>query len=138
MVFAVDRQALARKQRRKQIEEALDEERGREAALAEQLEEVVTDQEGPHIDDRAFAAMQPEDVALVREALETPSLFDDDEDDAGADLLAFEAAELERDDLDEEVERLHAEIADSQRRQLAYRRYLDALESEPGPSGHPE
>jgi hypothetical protein len=106
----VDRQAIARKQRRRQIEEALDDERGREAALAERLEEVVAEHEGPRIDECAFAAMQPEDIALVREALETPSLFDEDDDAAGADLLDFEEAELERDDLDEEVERLHAEI----------------------------
>jgi hypothetical protein len=129
---------MARRHRRRQIEEALDEERGREAALAERLEEVVTEHEGPLIDERAFAGMQPEYVALVRDALEAPSLFDEDEDDLDADLLGVQAEELDRDDLEEEVERLQAEIADSRSRQLAFRRYLEALESQPGAGGPPE
>jgi hypothetical protein len=123
----VDRDAIARSQRRRQVEEALDDERGREAALAERLEEIVAEEEGPRIDERAFARMQPDDVALVREALETPSLFEEDQDDP--EFLAVEGEALERVGVDDEIARLQEEVADSQRRQLAYRRYLEALDS---------
>jgi hypothetical protein len=123
----VDRDAIARSQRRRQVEEALDDERGREAALAERLEEIVAEEEGPRIDERAFARMQPDDVALVREALETPSLFEEDQDDP--EFLAVEGEALEQVGVDDEIARLQEEVADSQRRQLAYRRYLEALDS---------
>lgn len=123
----MDRDAIARSQRRRQVEEALDDERGREAALAERLEEIVAEEEGPRIDERAFARMQPDDVALVREALETPSLFEEDQDDP--EFLAVEGEALEQVGVDDEIARLQEEVADSQRRQLAYRRYLEALDS---------
>jgi hypothetical protein len=123
----VDRDAIARSQRRRQVEEALDDERGREAALAERLEEIVAEEEGPRIDERAFARMQPDDVALVREALETPSLFEEDQDDP--EFLAVEGEALEQVGVDDEIARLQEEVADSQRRQIAYRRYLEALDS---------
>jgi hypothetical protein len=125
----VDREAIARRERRRRIEEALDEERGREEALVERLEEVVTEGEGNRIDEQTFARMDPEDVALVREALEEPSVFDEGEEQE--DFLA-----LERDDEDqteaeveEEIARLQAEIGASRRRRLAYERYLEALDS---------
>jgi hypothetical protein len=117
----VDREAIALRLRRRQVEEALDDERAREVALAEQLEEVVARDESPRIDELAFARMQPEDVAVVREALGEPLPFEGDEDLGGT-----EAAELEG--VDEEIERLQDEIADSQRRQRAYASYLEALE----------
>jgi hypothetical protein len=125
----VDREAIARGERRRRIEEALDEERGREEALVERLAEVVTEGEGNRIDQQAFARMDPADVVLVREALEEPSVFDEGEEQA--DFLA-----LERDDEDqteteveEEIARLQAEISASRRRRLAYERYLEALDS---------
>jgi hypothetical protein len=125
----VDREAIARRERRRRIEEARDEERGREEALVERLEEVVTEGEGNRIDEQTFARMDPEDVALVREALEEPSVFDEGEEQE--DFLA-----LERDDKDqteaeveEEIARLQAEIGASRRRRLAYERYLEALDS---------
>jgi hypothetical protein len=123
----VDREAIARSRRRRQVEEALDDERGREAALAERLEEVVAEEEGPRIDERVFARMDPGDAELVRDVLAEPPLFDEDEDDPG--FFAVEGEELEHAGVDDEIARLQDEVADSQRKQLAYRRYLEALDS---------
>ena len=123
----MDREAIARGERRRRIEEALDEERGREEALVARLEEVVTEGEGNRIDEQAFARMDPKDVVLVRELLEEPSLFDEDEEQA--DFLAVEPDEADRSEAEEEIARLQAEIAASRRRRLAYERYLEALEA---------
>ena len=49
--------------------EALEFERDREAALRGQLEETVTELEGPNIDEETFAGMDPEDVEIVRQTL---------------------------------------------------------------------
>jgi hypothetical protein len=117
----VDREAIARRQRRRQVGEALEDERAREAALAERLEEVVAQDESPRIDELAFARMQPEDVVVVREALGEQLPFEGDDD-----LGEAEAAELEG--VDEEIARLQDQIADSQRRQRAFASYLEALE----------
>jgi hypothetical protein len=123
----VDREAIARGERRRRVEEALDEERGREEALVERLEEVVTEGEGTRIDEQAFARMEPEDVALVRELLEEPSLFDESEEET--DFLGLEPDEEDGNETEEEIARLQAEIAASQRRRLAYERYLEALDT---------
>jgi len=124
---AVDREAIARGERRRRIEETLDEERGREQALVERLEEVVAEGEGNRIDEQAFARMDPEDVALVREALEEPSFLDEGEEHA--DFLALERDETDQTEVEEEIARLQAEIAASRRRRIAYERYLEALDS---------
>jgi hypothetical protein len=123
----VDREAIARGERRRRVEEALDEERGREEALVERLAEVVTEGEGTRIDEQAFARMDPEDVALVRELLEEPSLFDESEEET--DFLGLEPDEEDGNETEEEIARLQAEIAASQRRRLAYERYLEALDT---------
>ena len=123
----MDREAIARGERRRRIEEALDEERGREEALVERLQEVVTEGEGNRIDEQAFARMDPEDVALVRELLEEPSLFDEGEE--YADFLSLERDENDEAEVEKEIARLQAEIAASRRRRLAYERYLEALDS---------
>lgn len=115
----MDRVAVARRQRRKHVEQALEEERGREEALAEQLDAVVAEVEGPRLDELAFARMQPEDVAIVRDALGVLAPFEGDEVDE---------TELDGAGADEEIARLQDEIADSQRRQRAYASYLQALE----------
>ena len=122
----MDREAIARGERRRRIEETLEEERGREQALGERLEEVVAEGEGNRIDEQAFARMDPEDVALVREVLEEPSFFDDEEH---TDFLALEPDEQDQTEVEEEIARLQGEIAASRRRQLAYERYLEALDS---------
>ena len=123
----MDRDAIARGERRRRIEEALDEERGREEALVERVQEVVAEGEGNRIDEQAFARMDPDDVALVREVLEEPSVFDEGEQHA--DFLALERDEEDQTEAEEEIARLQAEIAASRRRRLAYERYLEALDS---------
>jgi hypothetical protein len=124
----VDRDAIARSQRRRQIEEALADEQRRELALTERLEEVVTEREGARVDAEAFTRMEPEHVALVREVLEAPVLFEDADDpldvDIDTDTGAEDAAEAEA-----EIVRLQSELAESRRRQLAYQRYVDALDA---------
>jgi hypothetical protein len=127
IVWAVDREAVARSRRRRQVDEARQEEQGREEALTNRLEEVVADEDGGRIDELAFARMEAEDVALVREVLEPPSVFDEGEGDPDVFELGDDA--LGENGVDEEIARLQAEIADSRRRQLAYRRYLEALDS---------
>lgn len=123
----MDRDAIARSQRRRQIEEARAEEQGRELALAERLEELVAEREVEGVDAEAFARMEPEDVALVREVLDVPVILENDEDDTGEPDGGEDAdAEAEA-----EIVRLQSEIAESQRQQLAYVRYLDALDSRP-------
>ena len=125
----VDREAIARAERRRRIEETLDEEREREQALTERLAEVVTEAEGGRIDEQAFARMDPEDVALVREALDEPSFFFE-EGEENADFLSPEEDEQENGtEVEDEIARLQGEIAASQRRQLAYQRYLEAVDS---------
>ena len=127
---SVDRNAVARNQRRRQIEEARAEEQSREQALAERLDEVVTEREGARVDAEAFVRMEPEDVALVREVLDAP-VFVDEEDDT-VEPAADEGAEADQEadaEAESEIARLQSEIAESRRRQLAYQRYVDALES---------
>jgi hypothetical protein len=122
----VDREAIARRQRRRQVAEALDEEREREAALVERAEEVVVEADGPGVDAEVLARLEPEDAAVVRELLEEHSPFEDEGDDV--EFLGEEGDGVDEYEVDEELARLEGEIADSQRRQLAYQRDLEALD----------
>lgn len=123
----VDREAMAREQRRRQARQALEFERDREAALVEQLHEVVTETEGARVDEAAFATMDPEDVALVRDALVGTTGDDGDEDPFG--LEAFDVPDADDDSAsdEEEIARLESEIEKGRSRQRAFARYLDAL-----------
>jgi hypothetical protein len=128
----VDRDAIAREQRRRHAAEALEFERQREAELTDQIDVIVTEREGPRIDEETFARMAPEDVETVRSLLSpdgAPELDEEDwlrfEDDADDE----EPAEAEDDFLEEEIGRLQGEVAESRRRQKALQRYLDALGS---------
>jgi hypothetical protein len=123
----VDREAIARGRRRRQVEEALEDEQGRERALTDQLEDVVAEELGAPVDELAFARMDAADVAVVRELFDPSTGLDEDSDEDDLDLAA-EDEPPDGDPVDEEVDRLQAEIADSRRRQLAYRRYLEALD----------
>jgi hypothetical protein len=121
----VDRDAMVRSQRRRQVEALLTDERGRETVLAERLEEVVAEADGARLDERIFAQLDPEDVGLVREVLQPQPVFDDDDEglvDASGEPSADSWEE-------EEIVRLQHELADSRRRQRAYERYLEALDS---------
>ena len=122
----MDRDAIARGQRRRQVEEARADEQSRELALAERLEEIVTEREGARVDEEAFARMAPDDVALVREVLETPVFLED------ADEIGDGDTELDADveeEAEAEIARLQSEIAKSRRLQLAYQRYIESLDS---------
>ena len=119
----VDRESIARAERRRQALEALEFERARAAALQERLEAIVGELDGPAIDEAIFAQLAPEDAEVVR-----PALQSDD-----AELL--DPLEVELDDpraehaawLEEEIVRLQEEIASSGGRQQAFERYLEAL-----------
>src|SRR5688572_13490078 len=128
--WRVESEAIAREQRRRLAREALEFEVGREAALGEQLQETIAEDEGPAIDERVFARMAPEDVELVRAALGDDSA---DEFDAEGDEWFVEEedeAKIVAEDRESEISRLEGEIRDSRRRQAALRRYLEALEAD--------
>jgi hypothetical protein len=126
----VDRQGIARAQRRRQAVDALEFERARGEALQEQLETVVGELEGPALDEAVFATMEPEDVAIVRPALYGEEVEPPPEADDPLTAEWYEAmADPEPDPAEQESEiaRLRDELAASRRRRLALERYLEAL-----------
>jgi hypothetical protein len=131
MVFAVDREAIARVQRRRQASEALEFERERASGLQEQIDILVVELEGPRVDEEAFAKMPPEDAELARSLLapaEEPA-EDADEDEwliFGDDAPGDEDPDP-REEAEEEIARLQEEIEESRRRQDALERYIEAL-----------
>ena len=123
----MDRESIARAERRRQALEALEFERARAAALRERLEAIVVELDGPAVDAAVFAELSPEDVDVVRPALQSDEAEADpveslELDLDGGDPKAEHAAWLE-----EEIVRLEQEIAASGSRQQAFERYLDAL-----------
>jgi hypothetical protein len=124
MVARVDRDVIARAQRRRQALEALEFERERADALLEQLEALVTELEAPRIDEAIFARMAPEDVEVVRGTLQPGEPKGPEEE-----WLPIEEEPLEPDPAEREAEiaRLEEEIASSRRRQQAFERYIEAL-----------
>jgi len=125
----VDRDAIARAQRRRQAQEALEFERNRALSLEEQVEEIVAEAEGPRVDQETFAKMVPEDAEAVRAILQPDQALELDEEWLG---LVDEAAEADpgevEQDAEAEIARLQAEIAESRRRQDVLERYLEALD----------
>ena len=100
----MDREAIARGRRRQQVVDHLEFEREREALLRDQLEDVVTEQHGPALDERVFATLGDEDVAVLRQAIGGPDdEFEDEEfqidweadDDDGEDPVEAELARLQ-------------------------------------------
>jgi hypothetical protein len=140
MFASMDRDAIARGQRRRQAEEALEVERDRTAMLEGQIEEFVAELIGSRIDDEAFATMPPGDVETVRALLDPQPEYElDDEWPAGEDETAEHetaaddpAAEPEPEDpaaeIEAEISRLESEIAISRQRQQALERYIGALD----------
>ncbi len=122
--WRVDRDAIARAQRRRQAQEALEFERDRATSLKEQVEAIVAELEGPRIDQDAFARMTPEDVEAVRAVLQP-----DDAPGPEEEWLGFEGESPEAgpSETEEEIVRLQQEIAASRRRQEVFERYMDAL-----------
>lgn len=104
--------AAVRVRRRQEALDSLEHERVREEALTRQLEQTLRDAEGWRADEEAFAWMDADDVALLRElrfTVEPP---------------ASEA----RGRFDARIAELEAEIAEARRRQRAYESYAKALE----------
>jgi hypothetical protein len=124
----MDVEAMVRAQRRRHANEALEFERDREAALQEQLEAVVSDVEGPRIDEAAFARMAPEDAELARGILEPGLDADQDLDPLDEEwLVEGDTPEEESESFEDEVSRLQDQIAESRRLQRALESYLHAL-----------
>jgi hypothetical protein len=127
----VDREAIARAQRRRQASESLQFERERSSGLQEQIDILVVELEGPRVDEEAFAKMPSEDAELARSLLapaEGPA-EDADEDEwliFGDDAPGDEEIDA-REEAEEEIARLQDEIEASRRRQDALERYIEAL-----------
>lgn len=132
MVYAVDRESIARAQRRRQATEALEFERDRASGLQEQIHILVVELEGSRIDEEAFAKMAPEEAELARSLLapaEEPAQ-DAAEDEwliFGDDAPGDEEPDP-REATEEEIARLEEEIAESRRRQQALERYIETLD----------
>ena len=138
MVAFMDRDAIARGQRRRQAEEALEAERDRMVMLEGQVEELVAELVGTRIDDEVFATMAPADVETVRAVLDPRPEYEleDDwpaaEDETAEDETAEDDPAQEPEDptaeTEAEISRLESEIAISRQRQQALERYLAALD----------
>ena len=126
----MDRDVMARSQRRRLIVEAVELEQGTEAALVEQLEETVAELEGPRIDEETFARMTQGDAEIVRAVVTGQSPGEEvPGDEPDEDWLATQAdPQAEIQELQAEISRLEAEIAQSRRRRDALERYLGALD----------
>jgi hypothetical protein len=100
--------------------EALTFERNREAALRDQIEAVILEEDGPRIDRSVQALLTPDELALVGD-LFLALLEDDDLDDGFVDDAA--------DGTVSEIDRLAGEVERSQARQRALERLAGLLES---------
>jgi hypothetical protein len=132
----VDREAIARAQRRRQASEALQFERERAADLQELIDMLVVELEGSGVDRQAFAKMTAEDAELARSLLAPEEPADDADEDAwlifGDDQPEDDQPEGDESDpraeAEEEIARLQAEIAASRRREQALEAYIAALD----------
>ncbi len=133
----MDRDAIARERRRREALDALEFERDREAALRDQIDETVLEEERARVDRDAFARMEPEDADIVRDIL-GDEVESDDVVDEWEDPFAGLGDEVEPEDDEptpDEIERLLAEIEDSRLRQRALERFVEALERAEGVDG---
>ena len=133
----MDRQAIARARRHRTVAQRLEEEKAREAVLSEQLEEVVTELEGPGIDEIVLEQLPVEDATFVRGIVQggvaielglEEDFFAGVEDDHGD--VVDPTAEME-----DEIVRLREAIEESQTRQRALQSYLDGLATIAQPDG---
>jgi hypothetical protein len=122
----VDRVAIARAERRRQALDELEYERDRSLALQEEIARLVVELEGPRLDEEVLARLAPADVELVQGSLQSGPATDDAVDDQWFDIDADDPETI-RQEAEEEIRRLEAEIAASARRQEAFERYLEAL-----------
>ena len=137
----MDRVAIAREERRRQVTEELEFERDRAGQLRDEINRLALELEGPGIDEEVFAKMPAEDVELIRDrwdhavrrargrrrggvarlrrgSVRRRTQVDDEQ--LAAELRAEQEAEIVR---------LQEEIVVSERRQQALEAYLEALGS---------
>jgi hypothetical protein len=132
-VRVVDRDAIARTERRRQAREALVFERERVSALQEQIHLLVVELDGRRIDEEAFAQMRPDDVALAQALLDPQEEAVEESGEDG--WLGDDPPETEepgfdpRQEAEEEIARLESEIEDGRRRQEALEAYIAALDA---------
>lgn len=126
----MDREAIAREQRRLQAREALEFEREREQALSEQLQERIAEADGWRVDEAAFARIDPDYVDLIRDTLQ-PASWADGEESSSIDEDSLAAG---RQSLEEEIARLQHEVESCQGRQKAFTLYLEALDQRVEPA----
>jgi hypothetical protein len=128
--WPVDRLAIVRAERRRQASDELEFERDRATALQDQIERIVVELEAPALDVDVFARMDPDDVELIRVAIQGGPEFESDDLEGefleGEDGVAGWGFD-QREEQEAEIVRLLAEIASSERRQQALERYLEAL-----------
>jgi hypothetical protein len=123
----MDRLAIVRAERRRQAAEELEAERDRANALRDEIARLVVDLEGPRFDEETFARLAPEEVDLIRPALQGgPAIEGTDAEWLDSDE-PWRDEEAERAEVEAEIVRLEEEIAVSNRRQQAFERYLAAL-----------
>lgn len=123
----MDTDGIVRARRRQQALDALEFERGREAALLEQIDEVLTELDGPRIDAAAFARMEAADVELVRETLDPGHAASGEETLELEGESAAESARLRREEQEAERLRLDDLVAECRRCQKALESYIQAL-----------
>ena len=137
----MDRVAIAREARRRQVTEELEFERDRAGQLRDEANRLVLELEGPGIDEEVFAKMPAEDVELIRDTLGTTPFVERDSAE-GEEWLDFGEDPSEEEPVDEEqlaaelraeqeaeIVRLLEEIVVSERRQQALETYLETLGS---------
>jgi hypothetical protein len=125
--LAMDRLAMVRAERRRQATEELEAERDRADSLREEIARLIVELEGPRLDEEAFAQLAPEDVEVVRSALQGDTAIEGDDPDWLDSDDPWRDEETARADVESEIARLEEEIAVSTRRQEAFERYLAAL-----------
>lgn len=127
-LVAVDTDGIVRARRREQALEALEFEVAREVALLAQIEEVLTELEGPRIDAAAFEKMEAAEAELVRETLDPGRVESEDESLELEGEDAADSARLMREELEAEGSRLRELAAESRRCQKALESYIQALD----------
>ena len=124
----MDTDGIVRARRRQQALDALEFERDRETALLEQIDEVLTELDGPRIDAEAFARMEADDVVLVRETLDPTSVMPEQEWLELEGESPAESARLRREEQEAERLRLRELVAECRRCQKALESYIQALD----------
>jgi hypothetical protein len=123
----MDRAAIARAERRRQAADELEFERDRAICSRSAIARLVLELDGPRLDEEVFARLAPEDVELVRPALQEATAIEETDAEWLESDEPWRDEEAERAELEAEIDRLQKEIASSTRRQEAFERYLAAL-----------